>query len=226
MGRVISKDDYEKLVDGAKVLEKQSFGVKVWLLPDQRIVKLFRIKRSMSSGRLYPYNVRFAGNARRLLNRGVAAPNILETFYCPDIQRHGVIYDLLEGTPFFELMPDAADDELFQQFAVFLGQLHEKGIYFRSVHPGNVLLRKDGSMGLIDIQDMRFWPWALAKPVRARNFRHLFNSDYHSQVMRDYGFDKFADLYLQELPRGDAYKQRLKPMIMAWDRAWERKKRN
>ncbi len=225
MGKVISKAEYESLVDGAKVLEEQSFGVKVWLLPDKKIVKMFRIKRSLSSGRIYPYNLRFANNARRSLARGVAAPNILETFYCPDIKRHGIVYDLLEGDPFFELLPETEDEDLFRIFAGFLGQLHEKGIYFRSVHPGNVLLRPDGSMGLIDIQDMRFWPWALGKKLRARNFRHLFNSDYHSKVMRDFGFERFVDMYLQQLPRDESYKQALKPLIMEWDKAWERKKR-
>jgi tRNA A-37 threonylcarbamoyl transferase component Bud32 len=225
MGKVISKAEYEDLVADAKVLEEQSFGVKVWLLPDQRIVKMFRLKRPVSSGRLYPYNIRFARNARRCLARGVAAPNIRETFYCPDIQRHGVIYDLLEGDPFFELLPETSDETLFRTFARFLGELHEKGIYFRSVHPGNVLLRPDGSMGLIDIQDMRFWPWALTRKVRARNFRHLYNSDYHSKVMRDFGFERFADLYLEELPRDEGYKDSMRPLIMDWDKAWERKKR-
>lgn len=224
--KVISEHEHQELVADAKVLEEQSFGVKVWLLPDQRIVKMFRLKRPISSGRLYPYNTRFANNARRLVARGVSAPNILETFYCPDIQRHGVVYDLLEGVPFFELLPDATDDSLFRTFARFLGELHDKGIYFRSVHPGNVLLRKDGSMGLIDIQDVRFWPWQLGKKTRARNFRHMYNSDYHSKVMRDFGFERFVNLYLEELPRSDSYRQSLKPLIMEWDRAWERKKQN
>jgi len=222
--KVISAEQHERLVAGAKVLEEQSFGVKVWLLPDRRVVKVFRLKRPLSSGRLYPYNTRFANNARRLRARGVSAPNILETYYCPDIQRHGVVYDLLEGTTFYDLLAKAEDETLFRTLARFLGELHEKGIYFRSVHPGNVLLKEDGGMGLIDIQDIRFWPWQLGRKTRARNFRHLYNSDYNSLVMREFGFERFVDLYLQELPRSEAYRRSLKPLIMEWDKAWERRK--
>ncbi len=224
--KVISAEQHKELVAGAKVLEEQSFGVKVWLLPDQRIVKVFRLKRVLSSGRLYPYNARFANNARRLQARGVAAPNVLETYYCPEIQRHGVVYDLLEGETFFDLLSRAEDEAPFRTLARFLGELHEKGIYFRSVHPGNVLLREDGSMGLIDIQDIRFWPWQLGKKTRARNFRHLYNSDGCSLAMREFGFERFVDLYLQELSRSEGYRQDLKPLIMGWDRAWERRKQD
>ena len=215
---------YEQLTAQAKVLEKQSFGVKVWLLPDQRIIKLFRRKRKLSSSRLYPYNVRFARNALRLQARGIAAPNIEEIFFCDAIDRHGVIYDLLEGESFHDLFPHSDVDALIHIFAEFLVELHEKGVYFRSVHPGNVLLRHNSRMGLIDIQDMRFWPFALPQHLRARNFRHLFNSDEHSQVMREFGFERFTDIYLQALPRSDSYRKRLKPKIMAYDRAWERKR--
>ncbi len=223
--RQMSLATYEELTADAKVLEQQSFGVKVWLLPDQRIIKLFRLKRAFSSGRLYPYSTRFARNAKRLLSRGIAAPKILETFYCSAIERHGVIYELLEGESFHDLFPEGDLDDLVPRFAEFLAILHEKGVYFRSVHPGNVLLRPDHSMGLIDIQDVRFWPLALPQSLRARNFRHLYNSDQHSLVMRNYGFEKFVDLYLQALPRSEAYRQKLKPRIMAYDRAWQRKLR-
>ncbi len=223
--KLISRQEHEALVAGARVLEEQSFGVKVWLRPDNRIVKMFRVKRRFSSGRLYPYNLRFARNAQRLKARGVDAPNILETFFCPDIERHGVVYDLLEGEPFYDLFQQDMDEALFETLAGFLVDLHEKGVYFRSVHPGNVLLKPGGSMGLIDIQDVRFWPWALNRSLRARNFRHLYNSDEHSLAMREFGFERFVDLYLARLPRDEAYRNSLKPLIMAFDRAWERKKK-
>ena len=223
--KLISRQEHEALVAGARVLEEQSFGVKVWLRPDNRIVKMFRVKRRFSSGRLYPYNLRFARNAQRLKARGVDAPNILETFFCPDIERHGVVYDLLEGEPFYDLFQQDMDEALFETLAGFLVDLHEKGVYFRSVHPGNVLLKPGGSMGLIDIQDVRFWPWALNRSLRARNFRHLYNSDEHSLAMREFGFERFVDLYLARLPRDEAYRNSLKPLIMAFDREWERKKK-
>ena len=219
--RSMSLARYRQLTADAKVLEAQSFGVKVWLLPDGRIMKLFRLKGFFSSGRLYPYNLRFARNARRLQARGVAAPKIREVFYCEEIRRHGVIYDLLEGESFHDMFAAGADDDLYVTLAGFLAELHRKGIYFRSVHPGNVLLRPDGSMGLIDVQDARFWPWPLNAVSRARNFRHLFNSDDQSLEMRAFGFERFVGLYLNAVDGSPSYKQRLKSKIMAYDNAWE-----
>ncbi|WP_456407988.1 hypothetical protein [Thiolapillus sp.] len=217
----ITAAQHQALVADGEILQQERYGIKVWLLPDRRVVKVFRVKRPFSSARIYPYNLRFSRNARRLLGRGVSAPHVLDTWYCPEIQRHGVVYELLEGVPFVELLADARDENPFYRYAGFLGQLHEKGIYFRSAHPGNVLLKDDGSMGLIDIQDMRFWNWPLGRMARARNFRHIFNSKDNSLAMRDFGFENFVDLYLRQLPRSEAYVRKLKPLIMKWDKAWE-----
>ncbi len=214
---------YEESTADARVLEQQSFGVKVWLLPDGRIMKLFRLKRRLSSGRLYPYNLRFARNSRRLQARGIAAPEIREVFFCADIDRHGVIYDLLEGESFHDLFAAGGEESLYAVLADFLAELHRRGVYFRSVHPGNVLLRPNGSMGLIDVQDVRFWPWSLSTASRARNFRHLFNSDDQSQEIRVFGFRRFVDLYLDAVGGSQAYTERLKPKIMAYDNAWMRR---
>ncbi|WP_457668448.1 hypothetical protein [Thiolapillus sp.] len=220
--RPMSLASYRQLTADARVLEAQSFGVKVWLLPDGRIMKLFRLKGYFSSGRLYPYNLRFARNARRLQARGIAAPTVGDVFFCKEIKRHGVIYDLLEGESFHNMFAAGGDDDLYATLAGFLAELHRKGVYFRSVHPGNVLLRPDGSMGLIDVQDVRFWPWPLNTVSRARNFRHLFNSDSQSLEMRAFGFGRFVDLYLNAVGGSPSYKRRLKSKIMAYDNAWKR----
>lgn len=219
----ISKEEYERLVEGGKVLEEQSFGVKVWLLPDERIVKLFRTKGIVTSARIYPYSHRFARNARRLAARGVSVPEVLEIFHCPQIRRHGVIYQRLAGKAFRDLLDERSDPSLIEKLAAFLAELHEKGIYFRSVHPGNVLLLEDGQLGLIDIQDVRFRPWPLSLGERARNFCHLYNSDLQSAALRAAGYEVFVDSYLQALPRGGDYRRRLKLKIMANEKAWERR---
>jgi tRNA A-37 threonylcarbamoyl transferase component Bud32 len=226
VNRRISRAAYETLVADARILQEESFGVKVWLLPDERVVKLFRTKRLVSSARLVPYSTRFARNAARLRAHGIPVPEVLETFHCPDIERHGVIYRRLPGETVAALLQRRRDEKLVAKLAVLLAGLHEKGVYFRSVHPGNVLLTEAGSLGLIDLQDVHFRPWPLGQWARARNFRHLFNSDPQSQGVRDFGFEPFVDLYLEALPRSDNYRRRLKPKIMAYDRAWENRRRN
>jgi len=226
VNRRISRAAYEALIADARILQEESFGVKVWLLPDERVVKLFRTKRLISSARLVPYSTRFARNAARLRARGIRVPEVLDTFHCPGIERHGVIYRRLPGETVDGLLQHRRDDALVGKLAAFVAELHEKGVYFRSVHPGNVLLTEEGNLGLIDLQDVRFRPWPLGRQARARNFRPLFNSDPQSQGVRDFGFEPFVDLYLEALPRGDSYRRRLKPKIMTYDRAWESRRRN
>jgi hypothetical protein len=54
-----------------------------------------------------------------------------------------------------------------------MAQLHERGVYFRSLHQGNVLLMDDGEFGLIDIADLRIFPSPLRNALRQRNLRHM-----------------------------------------------------
>ncbi len=211
MTRRIGETQYQALVADAQVLQQENYGVKVWLLPDGRVLKLFLVRRRISSARLVSYAARFERNARRLRRRGIRAPEVLDRFYCAAIGRHGVVYRRLPGEPLEKLLEKGADEGLLRRFAVFLSELHDKGIYFRSVHPGNVLLMDDGGFGLIDVQDVRFRPWPLGAGLRARNFRHLFGSRDHSSGLRAFGWERFADLYLDALP--PARRRRLAPRL-------------
>ncbi len=60
-----------------------------------------------------------------------------------------------------------------EQFGELLAKLHASGIYFRSVHLGNVLVQPDGQLGLIDLADMRISHFALSLHKRQRNLKHM-----------------------------------------------------
>ena len=62
---------------------------------------------------------------------------------------------------------------LVERFGKFLALLHEQGVYFRSLHLGNVLLMDDGEFGLIDIADLHLYPSPLRLALRQRNLRHM-----------------------------------------------------
>lgn len=68
--------------------------------------------------------------------------------------------------------PDVRE-ALVQRFGKFMAQLHEQGVYFRSLHLGNVLVLEDGEFGLIDVADMRIYPSSLSLSLRQRNLRHM-----------------------------------------------------
>ncbi len=67
--------------------------------------------------------------------------------------------------------------------AGFLAHLHDRGIYFRALHPGNVLRLDSGSFGLIDVTDVRFFILALTRHLRARNLSRLMYYKKHRRIL-------------------------------------------
>jgi len=194
----ISEHDYQDLVEGAELLKKDTHGDKVWRLVDGRIAKLFRVKRRISSARLSSYAKRFKQNSEKLKRRGIQTITVDEYVECKEIERQIIIYHYLPGETLEELFSENPDSpELIEKFARFLARLHGDGIYFRSVHMGNVVLCENGELGIIDITDIRFSIFALRPWQRARNFYHMLRRPLESGVIHAFGISRFIDTYLE-----------------------------
>lgn len=214
--RLLSRQAFERLVSGGELLRRDLHGPKVYQTADGRVVKLFRIKRWWRSSMFYPYSLRFLRNARRLARRGFRCVEVDEVFYCHAIRRHGVIYQRLEGEGLDRLLPEAGKraDELFCRYARLLAELHARGVFFRSPHPGNVLLLADGGLGLIDVGDMRFPPWSLRLEDRRRNFQHLLRSSEFREALRWHPAQAFVDTYLQASGLAADDRNRLRRLLL------------
>lgn len=171
---------YQTLIQGAEVLEADSFGPKVMKLADGSFLKLFRRKRLISSEVFAPYAKRFADNATALLQNGVPAPEVIELYKVEAPPRTAVHYRGLPGVSLRQAMREAAPivrEQLAEKMGHLLAYLHETGIYFRSLHLGNVLLLPDYQLGLIDFADMRFEGTRLTRGKRKRNLKHMQRYD-------------------------------------------------
>ncbi len=193
------KAEYLALHQGAKILEQDLYGEKVLLIENQKIIKLFRVKRFWSSSIFYPYSLRFSQNAKKLQQLNIPTIQVERQFYCWYIRRYGIIYPLLEGEPLALLLPQQ-DQRLYLKLARFIAHLHNLGIYFRSLHPGNILLLKNGQMGLIDIADMRFKKY-LSNSECKRNFWHFFRYPEYHAYFESFGWHSFLQEYNQKLHR-------------------------
>jgi hypothetical protein len=93
------------------------------------------------------------------------------------------------------------DLALVKQFGRFVAQLHNQGIYFRSLHLGNVVMTPDNELGLIDIADMRTLRRPLRKSLCLRNFQHMrrYQQD-HSWLLQAQG-RPFFDSYIEHSGR-------------------------
>jgi len=167
----LTKKEYESFRFGAQVIAGDQHGDKVLLLADGTYLKLFRIKRLVTSARFSPYWRRFARNARQLRELGVPTVRVREIYDIPHLVRTGVHYDPLPGMTLRQIFD--LDADLVRKLGDFLTVLHDRGVYLRSLHLGNVVLTTEGALGLIDIADMRIRQRALSSRLRVRNYRHL-----------------------------------------------------
>ncbi|MVV50932.1 toluene tolerance protein [Pseudomonas sp. PB120] len=200
--QAIDHSTYEALRKGAHVLEADGSGDKVLRLADGRMLKLFRRKRLLSSALFYPYAQRFANNTKALEQRDIPCPTVIAVYRIPSIQRDGVYYNPLEGATVRQLKTSPEETETLRfQLGRFIARLHEKGVYFRSLHFGNVVLTPDNTLGLIDIADLRCQKGALSESKRLRNFAHLlrYKEDRKWLLGQDAG-NTFLEGYRQGLP--------------------------
>lgn len=192
----LSHQTYLDLRANATVIERDAFGDKVLRLQNGDFLKLFRRKRWLSSNTWYPYAQRFADNTEGLRKRGIPCPETIAVYRIPALDRDAVHYHPLPGDTVRSLVVAGTADpaKLAPRLGAFIARLHDEGVYFRSVHLGNILLCPDGQFGLIDVSDMRILRRPLRRGERVRNFRHLLLRDArdHNWLLADNGLTLFA----------------------------------
>ncbi|MBM7061188.1 phosphotransferase [Pseudomonas sp. UL073] len=200
--QTLDPESYQSLRMGATVLEADAHGDKVLHLQDGRFLKLFRRKRLISSAALYPYAQRFADNIEALQQRGIPCPRVEQVYRIPAIQRDAVLYAPLPGLTLRQALAEPArpSAELAERLARFIARLHQSGVYFRSLHLGNILLTENDELGLIDVADMQCQKRPLNAWKRKRNFKHLLRYPKDQQLLEQrLGLANLTQLYRQAL---------------------------
>lgn len=174
--RTATPSALQQLIADARVIEEDGLGPKVLRLTDGSFLKLFRRRRWYTSGSFTPYSDRFAVNAMQLRSIGIPTPHILDLYRFEDGST-AVHYSPLPGNTLRQILQGitapAVRQALVERFGKFMAQLHQQGVYFRSLHLGNVLVLEDGEFGLIDLADLRIYPSSLSPSLRRRNLRHM-----------------------------------------------------
>ncbi|MDD0968063.1 MULTISPECIES: bifunctional O-antigen ligase/aminoglycoside phosphotransferase family protein [Pseudomonas] len=172
----LSVSGLQRLSADAQVIEEDGLGPKVLRLNDGSFLKLFRRRRWYTSGSFNPYSERFAVNSEQLRQIGIPTPQVLNLYRLKD-GSSAVHYTPLPGHTLRQVLQSitapAVRQALVERFGKFMARLHEQGVYFRSLHLGNVLVLEDGEFGLIDLADLRVYPSSLSLSLRQRNLRHM-----------------------------------------------------
>ncbi len=171
----LTKQAFDDMTTGAEVLSLDLNGEKVFRLPDGDIIKIFRTKRIITSTWIFPYSQRFKRNSVLLAELAIPSVEVKVVYRIETSGNQAVVYRELQGTSVRDcfLTDRSSPIGMGAKIGEFIAGLHSKGIYFRSLHLGNILLLQSGEFGLIDIADMQIRPWSLSVAKRARNFRHL-----------------------------------------------------
>ncbi len=175
----LDHNDDLALRENCKVIEQDGFGDKVMILQDGTFLKLFRRKRLITSAAIWPYAQRFADNAKKLEELGIPCPKIIQVYRIPSIERDGVHYHPLPGTTLRDLYRGDLEypADLRERFLKFVEHIQDLGVYFRSIHLGNVVLTPENEIGLIDISDMKVFSRPLSQWQRKRNFVHMVKDE-------------------------------------------------
>jgi len=98
-------------------------------------------------------------------------------------------------------------EEAYWQLSTFLLELHSKGVYFRDLSGGNILIRKGADnaleFSLIDINRVHFFNHPTALGKRIADLTRVCNKLHWA------GREQFLGLYLQALGRRLTWRQRL-----------------
>lgn len=195
--RIVTVQELESWLTDGQILERDTRGPKVVALPDGHFLKLFHTRRTPLQSRLWPAAKRFRHNAERLRARGVTAPYVDEVFWLNRSKGlSGCLYVPLAGESLEQLLREhdpRLEDEL-PALASFIRHLHCKGVYFRSLHLGNILLTAPGQFGLIDVLDLRCYPFPLNRGLIRRNFDHLSNY-LDRRKLESFPFERLLTLY-------------------------------
>ncbi|MDD3801750.1 MAG: lipopolysaccharide kinase InaA family protein [Desulfuromonas thiophila] len=178
--------EYQRLVQNSRQLEADAFGPKVLLTGEGLVVKIFRRKHLLSRELLSPAAWRFARHARRLQRRGIASLQVERLARCRRPACSLAWYVWLDGEPLRQhcRRPDTDQTALLQRLGTFVALLHQRGVLFRSLHWGNILVQPAGGFALIDVLDLRLQRRPLSLRQRRRNFLHLLRYAQDAQLFQ------------------------------------------
>jgi len=158
------------------------------------IIKFFYQKNRLSTSTIFPKAKVFADNGVLLRKLQVIAPLTKRVAYCSPRKMYLVVYDRIPGKDL--RMWDAEENGVaLQGLEKYLAELHRKGVMFRGIHLGNVLMDDTGEYALVDISGLSFQSKPLSLWRRKRNLINLLGVEDDQKILLSYGLSRFVAGY-------------------------------
>ena len=187
MKKIFFKNDgeFNKFVENADDLgHRKTFHKK------NEIIKIFNVRGYISSGFFNTYASRIIKNSIKLKEHKISSIEITnELAFQYNNRLSGVSYRYIPGKTYRDL-GNKITKEMITDLAKYISIIHKKGIYFRAMHLGNILLHNK-KLFLIDIAKIHFYPWPLFIFTRARAFRRMIK--YQDDII-NFGLINYKNL--------------------------------
>ena len=187
MKKIFFKNDAEfnKYIEKADDLgHRKTFHKK------NAIIKIFNVRGLISSGFFNTYASRIIKNSLKLKKYDIPSIEITnELVFQYNRRLSGVSYKYIPGTTYRDLSHKITMD-MITDLANYISNIHKKGIYFRAMHLGNILLHNK-KLFLIDIAKIHFYPWPLFVFTRARAFRRMIK---YQDDIKNFGLINYKKL--------------------------------
>ncbi|MCQ4291426.1 MULTISPECIES: toluene tolerance protein [Stutzerimonas stutzeri subgroup] len=196
--RIVTADELESWLASGRVLEQDARGAKVVALENGLYLKIFYTRRNSLLARLAPSARRFQRNTETLQACGISAPNVSEIFWINKARGlSACLYHPLPGQSLEQiyLKDRAGFIARIPAVAEFFKLLHNRGIYFRSLHLGNILELPNGKFGLIDCLDLQRKRGPLSSSLIRRNLAHLENYLQRRGLLAEFPWRALMDAY-------------------------------
>lgn len=196
--QLMTQAELARLQASGKTLEQDERGIKVTLLPDGAMLKVFRLRSWFSSSLVYSNARSFCRNAERLECLAIPTVSIVKLYHFERFADTAVLYRPLKGETIKDMLNKGSlTDDTCIKFGQFVARLHSLGIHFKSLHFGNIVLSITGDLGLIDIADMRIFPWRLWVSTRLRGFRRLVRYQVEMEMLGNQRWQLIINAYFK-----------------------------
>jgi hypothetical protein len=187
MKKIFFKND----VEFNKYIEKaDDLGHRKTFHKKNAIIKIFNVRGLISSGFFNTYASRIIKNSLKLKKYDIPSIEITnELVFQYNRRLSGVSYKYIPGTTYRDLSHKITMD-MITDLANYISNIHKKGIYFRAMHLGNILLHNK-KLFLIDIAKIHFYPWPLFVFTRARAFRRMIK---YQDDIKNFGLINYKNL--------------------------------
>lgn len=193
--QVLNAQEFTALWQKSKIVSQHGvYGPKVFVTPEGDYVKVFNPKKGVTKRRWFPKHLAFIRNIERLKRFDIETVHLKLIYYLSDTKSYAVRYAPLPGQDVRALVENG-NEKVMPDFIDFLVNLHQKGIYFRGLHLGNVLKLPNGKFGLIDTADLYFKRAPLNIIHRVRNLAHMIKTKPDTPFFTSYGIERFLNEY-------------------------------